>query len=324
MPFEIQEEPPLGDWSSVGIWFTSFTGLGILLGRLTDSDSSTSSRILLSVPRKDYVSTAIALGMSIHKFRSKTSILRRIEVSDLLELPSTSKLRLVLKHGHLDVMFHEVLQDGQSIRCTIGGPYQPRTQLTSHIREIYLLPGSYPEGDYSISPQEYEGIEKSDEKEIWRSQSSPGVAVFGEIENFMLQASAHIKNDSLSRILGKETVTLEEAARLDLYSGHSRAGLINTYGGTSEFSKILNEEHSMVNLFDWIVLDGNNAINRLCAAEKLIDKSVLSILELGVPRSQGKALDTYTAELNRYNSIDITSLLGWKPPTGVNIWGWSR
>lgn len=153
MPFEIQEEPPFGDWSSVGSWFTSFTALGILLGRFTDSGSSTISRILLSVPRKDYVSTAIAVGMSIHKFRSKTSILKEIQESDLLELPSTSKLRLVLKHGHLDVMFHELSQDGKSIRCTIGGLHKSRKQLTSHIREMYLLPSSYPEGTTQCHPK---------------------------------------------------------------------------------------------------------------------------------------------------------------------------
>lgn len=324
MPFEIQEEPPLGDWSSVGNWFNSFAALGILLGRFTDSGSSTISRVLLSVPRKDYVSTAIALGMSIHKLRSKTSILKKIYETDLMQLPSTSKLRLVLKYGHLDVMFHELLQDGKSIRYTIGGLHKSRWKLTSHIREMYLLPSSYPEGDFAISPQEYERLDKSEEREIWRNQGAPGVAIFGEIENYKIQASAQVKNDLFSTMLGRDTLTLEEAARLDLISGHSRSSLVNVYGGTSEFSKIPIEEHSLVDLFDWIILDGNNAINRLCAAEKLMDKQVLSILELGVPRSQGKAIDAFTSELNRYNSIDVTSLLGWKPPAGVNVWGWSQ
>lgn len=324
MQFELQEEPTLGDWSPVGSWFTSFMALGIHLGRFTDSGSSTISRVLLSVPRKDYVSTAIALGMSIHKFRSKTSILKQIHESDLLDLPSTSKLRLVLKYGHLDVMFHELFPDGKSIRCTVGGLHKSRKQLTSHIREMYLLPSSYPEGDFSMSLQEYESLEKSDEREIWRNQGAPGIAIFGEIENFKFQASAQVKNDLISTMLGKDTLALEEAARLDLISGHSRSSLINAYGGTSEFSKTPIEEHSMVDLFDWIVLDGNNAINRLCASERLMDKSVLSILELGVPRSQGKAIDTFTSEMNRYNAIDVISLLGWKPPTGVNIWGWSK
>ena len=324
MQFELQEDPTIGGWSSVGSWFTSFMALGIHLGRFTDSGSSMISRVLLSVPRKDYVSTAIALGMSIHKFRSKTSILKQIHESDLLELPSTSKLRLVLKYGHLDVMFHELFPDGKSIRCTVGGLHKSRKQLTSHIREMYLLPSSYPEGDFSMSPQEYESLEQSDEREIWRNQGAPGIAIFGEIENFKFQASAQVKNDLISTMLGKDTLALEEAARLDLISGHSRSSLINAYGGTSEFSKTPIEEHSLVDLFDWIILDGNNAINRLCAAERLMDKSVLSILELGVPRSQGKAIDTFTSELNRYNAIDVISLLGWKPPTGVNIWGWSK
>lgn len=324
MQFELQEDPALGNWSFVESWFTSFVALGIYLGRFTDSESSKISKILLSVPRKEFVSTAIALGMSIHKFRSKRSILKEIRETDLLDLPPTSKLRLVLNYGHLDVMFHKYFPDGKYVRCTIGGLHKSRNQLTSHIREIYLLPSSYPEGDYSLSSQAYESLDKSEERELWRNQGAPGVAIFGEMENIKFQASAQMRNDGISKMLGMETITLEEAARLDNLSGHSKSSLINSYGGTSEFSKFPYAGNSIVELFDWVILDGNNAINRLCASENLLDKSVLSILELGVPRSQGKAIDTFTSELNRYNSIDVTSLLGWKPPTGVNIWGWAK
>ena len=324
MRFDLQEEPALGNWSSAGSWFTSFVALGICLGRFSESGSSKISRVLLSVPRKEFVSTAIALGMSTHKLRSKTSVLKKIRESDLLELPPTSKLRLVLNYGHLDVMFQKYFPEAKFVRCTIGGLHKTRNQLTSHIREIYLLPSSYPEGDYSLSREEYESLDKSDEREIWRTQGAPGVAIFGDMENFKFQASAQMKNDFISKMLGIEMVTLEEAARLDSLSGHSKSSLINSYGGTSEFSKFPIADHSIVDLFDWVILDGNNAINRLCATENLLDKSVLSILELGVPRSQGKAIDTFTSELNRYNSIDVTSLLGWQPPTGVNIWGWAK
>jgi hypothetical protein len=125
-------------------------------------------------------------------------------------------------------------------------------------------------------------------------------------------------------MLGKENLPLEEAARLDALSEHSTSSFVNAYESTNEFSKFSTMDQSVVDLFAWIILDGNNAINRLSAAENLMDKSVLSVLELGVPRSQGKALDTFTTELNRFSSVDVTKLLGWKPPTGVNIWGWSR
>ena len=67
MQFELQEDPTLGDWSSVESWFTSFVGLGIYLGRFTDSKTSKLSRVLLSVPRKEFVSTAIALGKKRRK-----------------------------------------------------------------------------------------------------------------------------------------------------------------------------------------------------------------------------------------------------------------
>lgn len=324
MQFELQEEPGLGNWNSAGNWFTSFVGLGIYLGRFTDSNSSKISRILLSVPRKEFVSTAIALGLSIHKFRSKASILKEITESDLLELPQASKLRLVLKYGYLDVMFQKYFPEGKYLRCTVGGLHKSRNQLTTHIQQMYLLPGSHPEGDYSMSPEEYESLEKNDERDIWRTQSAPGLAIFGEVDNFKLQASARMKNDFISKMFGMETIALEEAARIDSVSSHSKSSFINAYGGTSEFLKFPIAEDSIVDLFDWIILDGNNAINRLSATENLLDKSVLSILELGVPRSQGKAIDTFTSELNRYNTIDVTSLLGWKPPVGINIWGWSK
>lgn len=323
MQFELLEEPTIGSWTLVNNWFTSFMALGIQLARHADSGKSAISKVLLSVPRKEYVSTAIALGMSIHKFRTKSSILIQIHESDLIQLPPTSKLRLVLKYGHLDVMFHEYFPDSKSIRCTIGGLHKSRKQLISHIREMYLLPSSYPEGDYTFSLQQDESLVNSGERKLWRDQSAPGIAIFGDIENLMFQISAHLKNDLITKMIGQDTLTLEEAARLDLISGHSKSSLINVYGGTSEFWKFPITDHSMLDLFDWIILDGNNAINRLFSAEKLIDKKVLSILELGVPRSQGKAIDTINSELNRYNLIDASSLLSWKSPAGVNLWGWS-
>ena len=326
MRFELQGDSSLGNWTSTGSWFTSFVALGIYLGRFTDSGSPKISRVLLTVPRKEFVSAAIALGMSIHKLRTKSSILKEIRESDLSGLPTTSKLRLVLKYGHLDVMFHKYFPEAnvKYMRCTIGGLHRSRNQATSHVQEMYLLPSSYPEGDYSLSREEFESLDKSDERETWRTQGAPGVAIFGEMENFKVQVSAQMRNDFMSKMLGVETITLEEAARLDSLAGHSKSSLINAYGGTSELSKFPIADQSIVDLFDWIILDGNNAINRLSATENLLDKSVLSILELGVPRSQGKAIDTFTSELNRYNSIDVTSLLGWNPPAGVNIWGWAK
>jgi hypothetical protein len=323
--FELQEDSTLGSWTSLGGWFTSFVALGLHLGRYSDSGSTEISKILVTVPRKEFVSTAIALGVSIQRFNSKVSILKEIRESDLIGLPTGSKLRLVLNYGHLDVMFQKYFQDGKFIRCTIGGLHKSRDQLISpHIRQMFLLPSSFPEGDYTVSRQEYENSDKSNEREFWRTQGAPGVAIFGDLEKLKLQASMLVRNDLIAKMLGKENLPLEEAARLDALSEHSTSSFVNAYESTNEFSKFSTMDQSVVDLFAWIILDGNNAINRLSAAENLMDKSVLSVLELGVPRSQGKALDTFTAELNRFSSVDVTKLLGWKPPTGVNIWGWSR
>ena len=324
MQFELQENQELGIWSTVGSWFTSFVALGIVLSKLSESASPSISRILLSVPRKEFVSTAIAFGMSIHKLNSKEEILKEISLSSLSELAANSKVRLVLDFGHIDVLFHEYYPEQKKIRCTINGLHNTRFQLASAVKRIYLLPSFYPEGNYLFSKLDYEALDKSSEREVWRTQGAPGVVIFGDLENFRLQSSAQLKNVLIAKITGREILTLEDAARLDSLAGHSKSSFINCFASTSEFSKLKVNGESILDLFDWVILDGNNAINRLCASENLFDRSVLSILELGVPRSQGKALDTFTSELNRYNSVDVTKLLGWNPPAGVNIWGWTK
>ncbi len=324
MQFEFQESSGEGNWATAGSWFTSFAALGILLSKMNKSQSPRIVRILISAPRKEFISAAIAFGISIHKLNTKESILKEISHSDLVNQPANSKMRLVLDVGHLDVLFHEYYPERKEIRCTINGLHKTRKQHAGKVNKIYLLPNFYPEGVYLFSPQDYEKLDKSSEKETWRTQGAPGVAIFGDLENIKMQTSTQIRNSLIAGVVGKETLTLEDAARLDQLDGHSQSSFINTYASTSEFSKLQIVEDSIINFFDWVILDGNNAINRLCASENLIDRSVLSILELGVPRSQGKALGTFTSELNRYSSVDVTKLTGWNPPAGVNIWGWAK
>ena len=324
MQFEIQENLDPENWTVMGGWFTSFVALGLYLGKNSNSESPDISRILLSVPRKEYVSAAIAFGMSIHKFNTQKSILQEITESDLIKLPSNSKIRLTLDFGHKDVMFHQYRPENKSIQWSVGGPHKSHWTKLSQFKEYYLLSKSYPEGDFSFSKEEFINMDNSHERRLWRNQGSPGVAIFGDTENLVSQISNILRNELVTKLAGQSTLTLKQAARLDSLIGHSESSFVNTFASASEFSKTEINGENVLKLFDWIILDGNNAINRLCASENLIDTAVISILELGVPRSQGKALDTFNSELNRYNSIDISKLLGWKPPIGVNIWGWAK
>lgn len=324
MQFEIQENLEPENWSVMGGWFTSFIALGLHLGKYSDSESPNISRILLSVPRKEYVAAAIAFGMSIHKFNTQKNILQEISESNLIKLPSNSKIRLTLDYGHKDVMFHQYRPENKSIQWSIGGPHKSHWTKLSQFKEFYLLPKSYPEGDFSVSKEEFLSMDNGHERRFWLNQGSPGVAIFGDTENLVTQTSNFLRNELVTKLTGQSTLTLQRAARLDSLIGHAASSFVNTFASASEFLKTEINGENVLELFDWIILDGNNAINRLCASENLIDSAVVSILELGVPRSQGKALDTFNSELNRYNSIEISTQLGWKPPSGVNVWGWAK
>lgn len=119
-------------------------------------------------------------------------------------------------------------------------------------------------------------------------------------------------------------MTIGETARIDFLSNDIYAHFVNIFEQFNKFPKTGTPDAKKVALCDWILLDGNNATSKLAGKEALIEARSISIIELGLPRSQGKALESFTAELNDFRSINAQLQLNWNPPAGVRIWGWAK
>lgn len=99
---------------------------------------------------------------------------------------------------------------------------------------------------------------------------------------------------------------------------------MNIFEQVAHFPTVGKPNLKKVLLCDWVILDGNNSVQRLAAREELIDKRMIAIVELGNPRNQEKALDAFRGELNTFKDLDAELQLNWMPPFGVNVWGWGR
>ena len=323
MQFKIAVDPNCKMWEPVGDWFNDFVQLGINLARFSTLKSLKLDRILISVPRKDYVSIAIALGFSIHKLISKEFIGREVEIGDLEKIPVDSMIRIYFTSGgfinaqlkNFDAQKREItFHTGEGIR---------HNKIDKVIHKIVALPQGYPLGKFTYLNNLNLDSNEMSMKELWQIQISPGILIFTDQENFKMQLLGAVQHESLLRIIDDVPATVDNAIRIANYFNHDKPSFVNAYAGVSEVKKLISIQSELLNLFNWIILDGNNAITRLTSRDEAIDKRVISVMEMGVPRSQNSALESLMSELNRFNSIDIRKVLNWKPPIGVNVWGWA-
>lgn len=323
MQFKIAVDPNRGVWQPVGSWFNDFVQLGINLARVSTLKSLKLERILISVPRKDYVSIAIALGFSIHKLISKEFIGRNIEIADLEKVPVDSMIRIYFTSGgFINAKLKSYDAQKGEIRFYTGeGLHHYKIDKVKH--KIVSLPQGYPLGKFGHLNCINLDINRMSLKDLWQIQMCPGILIFTDQENFKMQLLGAVQHESLLRVIEEVPVALDNAIRIANYFNHDKPSFINAYAGVSEVTKLTSIQSELLNLFNWFIFDGNNAITRLTSRDEAIDKKVISVMEIGIPRSQNSALESLMSELNRFNSIDILKVLNWKPPAGVNVWGWA-
>lgn len=328
MKVEIQDQTHEGQWTEAGDWFKSFIELGVTLGGLSQSPTFEVSKVLITVPKKEYVAASIALGFSIQKFLNRQTHAREIPMDDLAKIASSTLIRLEWAQGPRDVVFqsYEVVPQKDSFRrrvsCKIDGT--PHTFDLRAVKKVYVLPDGFPEGNHFDKSTEDGAPQRTGAQEFWRAQEAPALAIFGDVGHFHEQIQTRIRYEALSQISEGDTMTIGEAARIDFLSNDVYAHFVNIFEQFNKFPKTGTPDAKKVALCDWILLDGNNATSKLAGKEALIDSRSISIIELGLPRSQGKALESFTAELNDFRSINAQLQLNWNPPAGVRIWGWSK
>ena len=325
MKIELRDSESLDDWTESGSWFKSFVELGVILAKQSESPTFDVSRLLILAPKREYVSAAIAFGFSVEKFLSNKSIAREISVNELASLKPGQILRLEWPSYIRDVAFesHSTQEIGGQVVHFARVRVQESIKKLDlrRVTRISILPDGFPQGHHPLT-ENPESPPLSPRRTLWEGQASPALAIFGDVGHFQEQISSQIRYEAFSGVLGIDTMTLGHASRVDFIT-NDFAHFINLFEQVSAFPRAGSWAFNVFELCDWVLLDGNNATSKLSAKEALIDKKVISLVEIGVPRSQGKALDAFLSELNDFRAIDAGLQLDWKPPAGVRLWGWA-
>lgn len=323
MQFEIELENQ--GHTKIGNWFNDFVQLGVNLSRFSKLSSLKLDRILLSIPRKELVGIAISLGVSINKLLNKIFIAQEVRLNEFQNIPIDSLLRIHFSNGQIiDCKLTGFDKEKRILKILTFDGMTRRNYLDNVIDKILLLPPGCPLGTYSgLGKFEFDSKNMSIE-DFFKIQLAPGLLFFTDRQNFELQIGGKLMHPSLDRFVRFTSSSIQKSIRMTNFFEHHNPFLVNTYAGTSDIERCIGDGFSRFKFFDWIVLDGNNSITRLAARDEMLDQKVLSLLEVGVPRSQSKALDSFSSVLNGYRAVDVCKVLNWKPPMGVNIWGWAR
>jgi hypothetical protein len=337
LKIELKGEAPDSNWVEAGAWFKSFVNLGVQLAEATASPNFHINKILVACPKREFVSAALAFGYSIQKFRSGQTLLQNVGLEAVFELETGQILRIERKPGlgssdlHIqDVALESVTSANSSevtsVRITIqaNGSQTPFMVLErSRIASLSVLPKGFPTGLHKLPVPPAGKLSQEVPAIRWNSQASPGLVIYGEVDYFREQASTGVRYAPMQAVLGTSETILEDMGRID-YAENKFPHFVNLFEPVNSFPKLSDWPHSLPDLCEWIVLDGNRASTKLSAKEALIDRRVLSIVEMGVPRSQGKALAAFTEQTANLRRVDASTLLAWTPPAGVQIWAWSN
>ena len=333
---ELQVAAVENNWVEAGTWFKSFVNLGAQLAEATSSPNFHIGKILIACPKREFVSAALSFGYSIQKFRSGDTLLREISLDKVAELEPGQILRVERDPGKLGTDLH--VQDialesvhapkgpdsaAVTIRSRVNGDMKTYLLDPRAISTLSVLPKGFPTGLHKL-PVPPAGKRSQEVPAIrWNSQASPGLVIYGEVDYFREQASTGVRYAPLQTVLGKSETILEDMGRID-YAENKFPHFVNLFEPVNSFPKLIDWPNSLPDLCEWVVLDGNRASTKLSPKEALIDRKVISIIEMGVPRSQGKALAAFTEQTGNLRRVDASTLLAWSPPAGVQIWAWSN
>jgi hypothetical protein len=303
-------------------WFKQFISLGVRLAKISSSQSSQLSRILLAVPRIEFVAIAISIGLSLQKSIAKESLLREISKRDLETLEADSSIRLLLRRGPRDVTLKSYSPENDVASVAMNGMYG--RYKVDNVIKFYKLPSGHPEGEHFIPLEDFDETKIQEKQENWRTQTSPSAIVFGDASKLEAELASAISYAVLEQASGGPISNLGAASRLDNFSRHTASSFINCYGDVSEFPDTNPLLKERLSLFDWTILNGNYATAQLSTKEVLLADRVLAIIETGVPRMQDRAIDAFLSETQHFNRIDVARHLTWQPFHGVQMWGWSK
>lgn len=349
MGFKIREKDS-SEWIEPGEWFSRFAELGTKL-ELYKKRHGELKRVLISVPTSETVAAAISLGFSFDSFARKRDLAGELEnhavvgQNDLIQvqyrwnepqklpqyvgkimgsdiIPPSSYVGRV-ESMSVGATFTEIVFQnfqGQGIKFQNGNTSAPK---------IFEVPRGVPHGkakpfkheDYALISRDFE------DKESWMRllyQLDPRCISFGLKNRIQQTLDIQIQDEELCPKLGVESLSLGVMARLDGFSEDTSAHFVNAHEQITKFPEASDEKLETLAHFQYIILDGNKAIDSLVSKTAIKDKTIIGLWEVGASALQDQALERFkqSAIFEWTQVADLEEKLDWKSPVGTKIWGW--
>ena len=310
------------EFEAVGEWFWTFVELGERLGAISLDDDSSIARLVLAVPDRDLVATAITLGVSAHRFSIQDDVLEHAE--EIGQISPGVKLRLEWPTRVVVGRFvrSELLVRGSDtflkVVLTVNGVVDSRTiKLVSAIR---LAPEGMPEGVYESS-----SAANSLQLE-WERQALPGAIVFGDGSFWKSQMDIAIRSEHLEGLITNNPATAFEACRMDQLTPIDKyPHFINVFEKLTQFPELGTSADEVMKNYGICLLDGNAAIDALFDKRRLEQMLIIGLLETGVQHLQDQAVERVKGSTSHLTPMaDPYDVIGWKPPGRSVLMGWSR
>lgn len=327
-----------GRWVPVGEWFERLVELPRALLEFENENNIALTRILLAVPSRSLVSNAIGWGFSKYAFENPQVPADFKPITDILSLQVGTKVRLAFPIGK--GVNSKQSSESRSYRNTIVGIFQgaipsgallkttvevngERKQLglTRAVR-FSLESDKTPQGTY-FEPIYSGNDENAARRNFFNSQQNPQALFLTEVGSFQEELKFSFFEPGLLKSLGQESLKLEEAVRIDRFSNDRFSHFINVWENVKDFHVLSSELSQIMDAFNLVVLDGNEALDLLAQNENLRRAKVLGVFETGLNRVQERGVSAFLGEAMYSSPIkDFEKILKWRAPDGIKIWGW--
>lgn len=246
----------------------------------------------------------------------------RLSLDELELLPSGTQIRVSWKKLTRDALFIGLKHGPGAPRVELEMDDGRRTYGAKAV-SISRLAVSVAVGEKQILAKAGEDFENPLASK-WAGQVHPAGAFFSEGTHFEKQMAWQVDWSDFGTLLGSRQVSLRAASRFDYLSDERQPHFINVFEKVRRLRDLDDAESRRLQACEWVVLDGNEAVDRMSSNHHLEDRPTLGIVELGKTKQQDKALQTFRAEtLHLANKTDIASEL-FELPAGCFMAAWGE
>lgn len=307
------------EWETPGQWFFSLLRLGETL--LQEHVSAAGlKRLLLLVPDRQMVTAAIALGMSLSRFMGGEAKEEALSVEELERLAPGTQIRVSWPLLTRDALFIALKRTGGTPKVELEMEDGKRTYSAKTV-SISRLGVSVPVGEKQIVAKLSENFENPLAAR-WAGQVNPAGAFFTEGNHFEKQMAWQVDWEDFGTLLGTTEVSIRAASRFDYLSDDRQPHFINVFEMVSRLDDLENAEVTRLQQCRWVVLDGNDAVDRMSSNHHIAQLPTLGIVELGKTRQQDRAIRSFRTEaVHLVNRTDVASEL-FQLPAGCFLAAW--